>query len=82
VGFRWFVVHEASRLGLVGWVANAPDGSVVLEAEGDEGALGQLVERLGEGPPGAVVNEVLVTPAAPRGTDSRFEVRVLGHRGD
>ena len=30
VGFRWFVVSEAERLGLRGWVRNAPHGSVEL----------------------------------------------------
>src|SRR5439155_20058522 len=42
VGFRYFVVREAMELGLVGWVANAADGSVVLVAEGPPAALDAL----------------------------------------
>ena len=34
VGFRYMVLEEAHRLGLAGWVANEPDGSVRCVAEG------------------------------------------------
>lgn len=42
VFFRKFTVAEATRLGLVGWVANAPDGSVVGHAQGPPRACAAL----------------------------------------
>lgn len=82
VGFRWFVVQEAARLGLVGWVANAPDGTVRLEAEGPGTALARLIERLRHGPPGAIVGGVSTSALRPMGNEPRFAVRSLAHRGD
>lgn len=58
VGFRWFVVGEAERLGLRGWVRNAPDGSVEVEVEGDEEILAELKRKLEKGPPAARVSQV------------------------
>ena len=39
VGFRWWTVRTARRLGLVGWVRNEDDGSVSAHAEGEDGAV-------------------------------------------
>ena len=59
VGFRYFVLGHAERLGLSGWVRNGPDGQTVeLVAEGDEPALRELETALHQGPPGAVVDSV------------------------
>jgi len=57
VGFRYFVLGHAERLGLTGWVRNARQ-TVEVVAEGDEAALDELEAALREGPPGAVVNSV------------------------
>ena len=62
VGFRYFVLGHAERLGLTGWVRNGDDGRTVeIVAEGDEAALRQLETLLDQGPPGAVVNSVETT---------------------
>jgi acylphosphatase len=58
VGFRWFVLSEAERLGLRGWVRNAADGSVELEASGAETAIDELRRRLEKGPPAARVHRI------------------------
>ncbi len=50
VGFRRFAVREAQALDLAGWVANAPDGTVRGEAEGDGPALAALRAALARGP--------------------------------
>ncbi|HWA52616.1 MAG TPA: DNA polymerase ligase N-terminal domain-containing protein [Solirubrobacterales bacterium] len=68
VGFRDATVRAADRLGVLGWVRNAEDGSVLVHAEGAEGAVGELLEFLGEGPRGARVASVDVE-----------EVKVEGH---
>ena len=63
VGFRWFVVGEAERLGLRGWVRNASDGSVEVEVEGPAGPVDELLARLAKGPPSARVSQVIqLTP--------------------
>jgi acylphosphatase len=82
VGFRWFVVRRATGLGLVGWVANEPDGSVRVLAEGDPRALAQLEAELRRGPNGARVTSLDASRSAAGGGLSRFEVRASGHRGD
>jgi len=82
VGFRWFIVREAAQLGLVGWVANLPDGTVRLEAEGERRALDRLVALVRRGPAGADVEGVATSELRPLGTESAFSVRALGHRGD
>ncbi|MGO9409840.1 MAG: acylphosphatase [Spirochaetia bacterium] len=58
VGFRWSAVREARSLGLSGLVANRPDGTVEVIAEGDPARLARLVNWLEKGPPGARVSSV------------------------
>ena len=50
VGFRYFTVTQARRLGVQGWVRNCRDGSVELEAQGSSDAVQALVEQLAIGP--------------------------------
>jgi acylphosphatase len=59
VGFRWFVVSEARRLGVSGWVRNTQDGAVELEASGTSDQLAALRARVSEGPPAARVQHVI-----------------------
>ena len=82
VGFRYFVLREATALELEGWVANDPDGSVHCVAEGPRDRLDALLERLGEGPPAAIVDGVSEAWMPATGTLGPFGVRSGGHRGD
>lgn len=82
VGFRYFVLREAQALGLVGWVANVPDGSVQCVAEGPRDRLEALVERLRAGPPAAIVEAVSVAWMPATGTFGSFGVRSGAHPGD
>ncbi len=82
VGFRWFVVRQAGRLRLLGWVANQPDGSVSVVAEGPSEGLDELLRELEQGPPGARVSAVEVRRLPAVGRFDRFEVRAGGHGGD
>jgi acylphosphatase len=82
VGFRYFALREAQSLGLVGWVANEPDGSVRCVAEGSRERLDDLVTRLKEGPPAAIVENVSVAWMPAAGTFVTFGVRSGAHRGD
>jgi len=58
VGFRFWARNTAHALGLTGFVRNNPDGSVVIEAEGDADSLNHLVEACRQGPPHSVVKQV------------------------
>lgn len=46
VGFRYRAQYAAQHLGLTGWVENNWDGTVELEAQGSEEAVGRLVPTL------------------------------------
>ena len=58
VGFRWFVMREAKRLELGGFVRNLANGAVEVVYEGPETALDTLEHKLREGPPHAHVADV------------------------
>ena len=60
VGFRYFTVTQARRLGVRGWVRNCRDGSVELEAQGSSDAVQALVEQLAIGPRWSEVSHVAV----------------------
>lgn len=75
VGFRWWVRSVADRLGLRGWVMNAPDErSVELVAEGSPVALDELERLLREGPPGAEVDRVEAARSPASGGYGRFQI--------
>lgn len=82
VGFRYFVVVRARELGLTGWVANEPDGSVRCTVEGDASSLDRLEAALGTGPTGAIVAGVDVVRMPATGGFDRFMIRSGGHSGD
>lgn len=50
VGFRYSACSEARRLHLGGWVGNRCDGSVEIEAEGEDNAVDALVSWCQRGP--------------------------------
>jgi acylphosphatase len=82
VGFRWYASREAANLGITGWVANQPDGSVALVAEGSSAAIDALIAALREGPAGASVASVDVRDRVATGRFGRFEIRSGSHPGD
>lgn len=58
VGFRWFTLEVARRMGVDGWARNLPDGSVLVEAAAPTLVLDSFVVQLQMGPPSAHVVEV------------------------
>ena len=65
---------KAEELGICGWVANRPDGSVHVEAEAEEANLAQFREWLKHGPPAARVATVDVVEV-PAENFQGFEIR-------
>lgn len=73
VSFRWYTQQQARRLGVVGWVRNEVDGSVLVHAEGEQEAVDALVAWCREGPSTARVRDVAVVEASVTGSTS-FDV--------
>jgi acylphosphatase len=82
VGYRYFVLREATRAGLEGWVANRPDGAVECLVEGAAADVAGLLEALRDGPPGAYVERVEARWLPATGNVDGFSVRSFGHSGD
>jgi acylphosphatase len=58
VGFRYFCKELAEQLRLTGYARNKVDGSVEVEAQGDETAIEQFAESVSRGPQNAIVKSV------------------------
>jgi acylphosphatase len=65
VGYREWLVREASRLGLYGWVRNRRDGSVEALVAGDEAAVRVLLSLCRRGPALARVDRITESFAEP-----------------
>jgi len=63
VFFRDATVERAGEVGVLGWVRNAEDGTVLVHAEGPAAAVEELIAFLEAGPPAARVEAVEVEPA-------------------
>lgn len=75
VGFRYFVIEKALRLGLRGYTRNVGDGSVEVLAQGPRPALESLLALLRRGPTAAYVREVETSWGEPSAHFSSFHVR-------
>ncbi|RMF94523.1 MAG: acylphosphatase [Candidatus Schekmanbacteria bacterium] len=74
VGFRYYTVREARRIGVFGYVKNEYDGSVFAYAEGDEEDVDSFVESLKRGPSSAVVESVEVEKDDYTGSYNDFRI--------
>ncbi len=74
VGYRDAVRRRARELGVLGWVRNAEDGTVLVHAEGSAPALEELVAFLRKGPSGVGVEDVGVEPVKTEGHE-QFAIR-------
>lgn len=82
VGFRYFAWQAAQDLGLEGWVANEPDGSLRCLVQGPRDRVEALIVRLEAGPASAIVERVSTTWLPASGPLGPFSVRSGAHRGD
>lgn len=56
VGFRWRAMEAALALGVAGWIANRPDGSVEAVFQGSLSAVDEMIRWSRKGPPGAKID--------------------------
>lgn len=75
VGFRAFVVDQANRFGVTGWVRNRRNGTVEVVAEGDHEVLEKLISALREGPRASYVVNLNLEWRAATGEFDRFSMR-------
>ena len=71
VGFRYYTRSTAHRLNVFGYVRNLPDGSVLVECEGEPAAVKKMAEWLHKGPSSGRVTSV----------DLRWKTRRTGYSG-
>jgi acylphosphatase len=68
VGYRAWMMRQASAAGLRGWVRNRADGSVEALVIGDDDGVAAMIEVCREGPFGARVVDVAISEAADDGS--------------
>ncbi|TPL49515.1 acylphosphatase [Mesorhizobium sp. B2-4-6] len=74
VSYRVWTRGEAMRLGLTGWVRNERDGSVAALIAGADAAVMAMIERLWQGPRGALVSKVEIEEAS---DDAPVDFRII-----
>ena len=74
VGFRYHTQKTAQKSNITGFVKNQPDGSVYLEATGEEAYLDQFILWCHLGPSWARIDEVKIV-AMPYQDFEGFEIR-------
>ena len=77
VGFRWFVARNATRLRLMGYARNLPDGSVEVVAVAPDGqAMAEFEVLINRGPEFAQVSGVEKTEVSvDTGPHKTFDIR-------
>jgi len=70
-----FVLENARRLGLAGWVRNLPDGSVEMEVQGESEPLIRFKDMIKTGHPFARVKSMEEKNVAPERETTPFEIR-------
>ncbi|MFI5148911.1 MAG: acylphosphatase [Bacteroidia bacterium] len=74
VFFRASAAEQAKLGGISGFALNEPEGSVYIEAEGDDTMLAHFLEWCGKGPSKAVVDRIEIIEAE-LSRFSGFEIR-------
>ena len=75
VYYRASARDHARQLNLSGWARNCPDGSVEIIAEGEKAALRQFISWCQQGPPAAVVTQVITDWQTATGEFVGFNVK-------
>lgn len=74
VGYRHWVVAQARKRGLSGWVRNCADGTVEALLSGETKCVQAMIEACRKGPLAARVTDIDLSPSTER-HDGPFERR-------
>ena len=77
VYFRASAVDKAHMYLVAGFTRNEPDGTVYIEAEGEEENLNNFIEWCRIGPPRALVEKVLIEEGELKNYQNFITVRVI-----
>lgn len=75
VGFRYYTIRHAQRIGVTGYVMNLPDDRVLAVAEGESYQIEELYECMKTGPSRSSVNSCKIIWKEPLHEFTAFEVR-------
>lgn len=75
VGFRYFTVEQANKLGLKGWTRNLADGRVEILAFGQPSIMQTFLDVIKVGPPYSVVSGLDVEDVEHDETLKDFSIR-------
>ena len=75
VGYRYFVVREAKKLGLKGFTQNLYTGEVLTVVEGERAIVEEMIKKLKVGPSHASVKTYKVNWQEPKNEFTDFEVK-------
>lgn len=76
VGYRYFVLRHAQRLGVTGYVKNLYSGEVLTVAEGETWRIEELIAELRRGPFNAHVTGLQINKSESKNEFQNFEVRI------
>lgn len=75
VGFRYYTLRQANKLGVKGWVRNVQDGTVEIVAQGDPASLDKLSAAVKQGSPASKVKRIHVEEIDGMNRYSSFQVK-------
>jgi acylphosphatase len=75
VGFRYYILRQAQRLGLKGFVKNLFTGEVHTLAEGERGIIEEIIKLIKTGPSHAKVKNCRVEWSDSTDEFTTFEIR-------
>lgn len=75
VGYRYFVIREAQKLGLKGYTKNLYTGEVLTVVEGERAVVEEMIKKLKVGPIHASVKTCKVDWQEPENEFTDFEVK-------
>lgn len=74
VGFRFSTLQKARELNISGFVRNLRDGSVEVEAEGEESNLKEFIEWCKRGPSYSDVKKIMVEDMEVINAEGEFNI--------
>jgi acylphosphatase len=75
VGFRYFVLSKALKLGVHGYAKNLYNGDVEIEAEGLRGSIEELIKEVKVGPRASHVTDIVIEWKEPTNQYKQFSIR-------